>query len=223
MNKTGLRYERKFFITELSFRAVEHVLKMNYFHFTEIYHSRFVNNIYFDTTSLQCFDENILGVSDRFKIRIRWYGDLFSLIEKPILELKIKKGNLGKKHSIPLDQFKLEPGSPIIKQIPKLKEMSKRINFDLSIYKPTLINRYQRKYFLSKDKKYRVTVDNNQSFSIVNRNTPFKKIRDRNSIIVELKYDENNDKSSQKVSNGFPFRLTKSSKYVRGLSLIQSI
>jgi len=220
MNVSALRYERKYFVTDLSVEEVECVLKMNSFYFSEIFNQRFINNIYFDSPSLQCLDDNILGVSNRFKVRVRWYGSLFGIIRKPTLELKIKEGHLGKKHSLALDEFKLEPGSSLKKQIPELKTIYEKINFDLSVYKPSLINRYQRKYFLSKDKKFRVTIDTNQIFSTVNKNTPIKKIKDKDSVILELKYEENNDALSHQVSSGFPFRLTKSSKYVRGLSLL---
>ena len=47
---------------------------------------------------------------------------------------------------------------------------------------------------------------------------PFLKITDNNSIILELKYDANNDYSSDRISNFFPFRMTKISKYVTGLN-----
>jgi hypothetical protein len=37
------------------------------------------------------------------------------------------------------------------------------------------------------------------------------------SVIMELKYDECNDLSAEKITNSFPFRLTKSSKYIMGI------
>ena len=44
-------------------------------------------------------------------------------------------------------------------------------------------------------------------------------IKDPNSVILELKYDNNIDVLGREASNLLPFRLSKSSKYVRGLTL----
>lgn len=41
------------------------------------------------------YQDNLIGISDRMKVRIRWYGALLGLIEEPVLELKIKRGFLG--------------------------------------------------------------------------------------------------------------------------------
>ena len=105
------RYERKFFITELSQYEVECIVKIHPAIFSEIHHKRFVNNIYFDSYNLKNFRENIEGATDRIKIRIRWYGDLFGYIKKPVLEIKIKKEFLNKKISIPIKPFILNNSS----------------------------------------------------------------------------------------------------------------
>ena len=88
---------------------------------------------------------------ERTKIRIRWYGELFGAIKQPILELKIKKGLLGKK-----EQFLLQPINigidfncqDIIHSI-KNSKLPKEIEEGLKSVKPVIINRYVRKYFLS--------------------------------------------------------------------------
>ena len=99
------RYERKFFIAELSKYEVKSIVKMHPVIFSELYHKRFVNNIYFDSFNFKNFLDNIEGVTDRIKIRIRWYGILFGYVENPILEIKIKKGLLGKKISVLLSHL----------------------------------------------------------------------------------------------------------------------
>ena len=42
----------------------------------------------------------------RIKSRIRWYCEIFCVIEKPVLELKIKNSLLGRKESYPVNTFK---------------------------------------------------------------------------------------------------------------------
>ena len=81
INISDYRYERKFFITSLSRFEVESIVKLHPAIFSEIFHERFVNNIYLDSSDLINFYENIEGQSNRIKIRIRWYGELFGYIK----------------------------------------------------------------------------------------------------------------------------------------------
>jgi len=86
------RYERKFFIDNMSKRKVESIIKLNPANFKEIYKERIINNIYLDSLSKNSYTDNIDGNMERTKSRIRWYGSLFGEIANPILEFKIKKG-----------------------------------------------------------------------------------------------------------------------------------
>ena len=166
---SNYRYERKSFITELSIYEVENLVKLHPDIFSEIYYKRVINNIYFDSYNLINFRENVDGVTDRVKIRIRWYGNLFGYIEKPILEIKIKKGLLGKKISVPIKPFSFKNEiniSDILKSIEYLEEF---LLIDLKSIKPSLVNRYARKYYQSSNKKFRITLDNEQSFISINK------------------------------------------------------
>ena len=44
--------------------------------------------------------------------------------------------------------------------------------------------------------------------------------QDNSNVILEIKYDDKYDLEAAKISNNFPFRLTKSSKYSRGIELL---
>ena len=213
------RYERKFFIRQLSKYEVESIINLHPAIFSEIYHQRDVNNIYFDSFSLNNYRENIEGVKDRMKIRIRWYGELFGYIERPILEIKIKRGLLGKKITYSLKPFYLTEKTnttDILKSVTNLKEIL-LIEFEDLI--PSLLNRYSRKYYQSSNKKYRITVDNEQSFYHINKenNTFLNSYFDNASVILELKYDQEHDFGASHITSSFPFRITKSSKYVSGV------
>ena len=96
-NKTtkNFRYERKFIAPALTYSEIKSTIKHHPYMFSEIYHQRHINNIYFDTINLNNLSANVDGFSNRIKIRIRWYGDLFGRIKKPVLELKIKKMNIS--------------------------------------------------------------------------------------------------------------------------------
>ncbi len=210
------RFERKFFITQLSSLDIEYIIKVNPAIFSEIFNKRNVNNIYFDTLNLDNYLENIEGEKNRKKIRIRWYGDLFGYIKYPVLELKVRNGQLGKKLSYPLKSFSLNHDEDFTKLLNK--ECLENPLVDLKSLKPTLLNRYSRKYFLSSDKKFRITLDDKQLFyGLYGQNFLKNKSLDRDSVILELKYGEEEDNNSSKITNSFPFRLTKSSKYVSGI------
>ena len=97
MKNNIFRYERKFFITSVTKDEIEKLIKFHPANFSEVFYERSINNIYFDTPMFKSYFDNIDGNSDRTKVRIRWYGELYDNIKKPTLELKIKNGILGHK------------------------------------------------------------------------------------------------------------------------------
>ena len=220
VNKEDFRYERKFFISDLTKHEIESLIRLHPAMFVEIFYERFVNNIYFDSVNLKNYSDNVDGNFNRIKIRIRWYGELFGSIEKPVLELKIKNGLLGRKVSYPLcpfildNDFNADATSTLINksEIPEIL----KLNLQSSI--PTLLNCYSRKYFQSTDRNYRITIDTNQVFYEIglHNNAFLRRISDNINVILELKYDRHQEDNSNIITNYFPFRVTKSSKYVNG-------
>ena len=87
-------------------REIEALVNLHPAIFSQIYHPRFVNNLYLDSLSLNSYFCHVNGLKDRVKVRIRWYGDLFGPVDEPVLELKIKRGSLGRKESFPLASFR---------------------------------------------------------------------------------------------------------------------
>ena len=107
--KHNYRYERKFTVPDnYKTSRIEATVKKNKYLFREVYHQRQVNNIYFDSAGYNDYFDNVLGVSERKKIRIRWYGETFGVIKNPVLEIKIKKGLVGDKWSYQLTPFTLD-------------------------------------------------------------------------------------------------------------------
>ncbi len=219
------RYERKFFLQNFSPGRAETIIRHNPARFTEIYHQRFINNIYLDTPKLTFFFDNVVGKSTRKKIRIRWYGDLFGRIEKPVLEFKLKSGATGTKLSFPLTGFTLDKSfnQRTLKTVYDNSELPEWVKEELHTVEPTLINRYSRRYFQSFDKLFRSTIDHQLKYVHVDRtfNSFLRMERDRNSVIVELKYSYEDDKKANLITNSFPFRMTKSSKYVNGIEVFR--
>ena len=65
------RYEHKFLVSHLNRNEIENIIKFHPAIFHGIYFTRNVNNIYFDTVDFSSFIDNIEGVRDRKKVRIR--------------------------------------------------------------------------------------------------------------------------------------------------------
>ena len=215
------RYERKFVVSELTKQEIEFIIKLHPAMFSEIYQQRFVNNIYFDTFKMNNYFDNIDGSKSRMKIRIRWYGDLFGTIEKPVLEFKIKDGLLGGKVSFPLIPFLVDARfqRETIANIVKSSDIPGNIKLEVLSLEPSLLNRYCRKYYQSADSSYRITIDSEMVFYQVNAhyNSFLHKSVDEVHTVLELKYNHDKDDDAERISNYFPFRMTKNSKYVHGL------
>lgn len=217
------RYERKFFIQNIDSRAVEKVLLSHPAFFKEIHHERYINNIYFDFVNFNNFMDNIDGNTDRLKYRVRWYGQLFVEIEKPVLELKIKKGLVGTKRNYVLNSFELKKGitSGQIKNVLHESDIDPKVKFAINEQIPVLLNRYKRRYFESNDKKFRITIDSEQSFYKISKfqNNFIQCYKDNNNVILELKYNHADEIEAKNIVQHIPFQLTKSSKYSRGVQL----
>ena len=189
--------------------------------FSEIFSKRFVNNIYFDSIDLKNYHDNVDGSTYRKKVRIRWYGDLFGTIEKPVLEIKTKNGLLGKKESFALAQFKLDEAFSFdnIKDDIDKADIPEIVSLELRSLEPVVVNRYCRKYFMCANTDYRITVDSGLLFyAVSSKNNSFLHRALNDEIILEVKYDEDKDDIVTNITSHFPFRLSKSSKYVTGIN-----
>lgn len=215
------RYERKFTIANSSKAQVLHSIKNHPAFFRPIFQPRQINNIYFDDQKLSFFKNNRIGIAKRKKIRIRWYGDLFGKNVNPKLEYKLKDGLLGDKWIFDLPNFIIESGftSDSLSDIFANAILPPSIVEDLHPLRPTLLNTYYRSYFLSADGKFRITLDESMSYYRFDYpRAHFMAVhRTPNDFIVELKYLPTEDKIANKISEKFPFRMDKSSKYVNGI------
>lgn len=215
------RKERKFVVTALNIDQLESIVKSHPALFSRAYPPRFVNNIYFDSPKYQNYGANVVGSANRTKIRIRWYGDQFGYIAKPILEMKIKKGLAGTKKHVALQPFNLKEGlsHKTIRKLIDQSDVTAEIREMLEYLSPTLLNRYFRKYYISSDRKYRITLDHKLSYTRIARyqNYFLQRVQDNSRVILELKYGIEDDEDANRISREFPFRMTKNSKYVNGV------
>ena len=213
------RYERKFFLTSLDDQQLEMMIKLHPAVFSEIYYERMVNSVYFDNNFLDFYQDNVQGSQHRLKIRVRWYEDLFKAV-KSNLEFKIKDGLLGDKKIVKVDDFLAKDSLPLISNMIKDdQEFEQLSKLKLQNLKPVILVSYNRRYFQSADKKFRLTIDRDLTFyKVENNKINWQTDLQINATILELKYDQEDDQEADQISSFFPFRMTKSSKYVLGMA-----
>ena len=223
----NLRFERKFIYQNVDLEDVIQRVFANSFCFKEVFVKRKVNNIYFDDNNYSFYKQNVAGVGKREKFRLRWYGDDFNDIKDPTFEIKIKYGEVGDKISHKIEGFRASLNESSKEEICLL--LSKNIKISNNALRskyeqlqPTLYNSYERKYYLSFCEKFRITLDYNQEFFDPN-SVKFllsKQVIDEREIVLELKYNIENDDEARRITQELNSRLTKNSKYVNGVERI---
>jgi hypothetical protein len=219
--ETDYRLERKFFISGVSTKIIENHVRLHNARFSPLYKPRWINNIYFDTCEFDNYFTSYEGIARRAKVRIRWYGELRGEIKQPVLELKIKNNWFVKKLLFPMAPFELNQHLNVddVEEALRKTEMPEALKINIMSLRPTLLNRYKRKYFQSFDKAYRLTLDEEMKFyrTLGRKNNLLFRMFDETNVILELKYHPDDDDMARTITNSFPFRMTKSSKYLDGM------
>ena len=217
----GRRYERKFFLDDIEPARARALVLGHPAMFYEPYPPRFINNIYFDTPWMEHYDDNLSGSAARGKVRLRWYHELVGDITNPILEMKIKRGWVGWKESYPFPDFTFDTtfSAQELQRILSESQLPPQVIERLRGYQVSLVNRYHRDYYATRDGRFRVTLDKDLTYYRTGRlsNPLFAHTMDHGVVVVELKYDAEHEPQAQRVASRFPFRMTRSSKYVRGV------
>lgn len=91
----------------------------------------------------------------------------------------------------------------------------------LPMLRPVLVNSYLRSYYISRDHRFRLTIDREMKFGGMDRRMPFTGSMgiDR-AVVIEVKYDFQHDEDYDRVGQFLPFRAGKNSKYVTGMLLV---
>jgi len=204
-----MRYERKYRIENQHFLQVLQEIMSIQGAFSSAYPDRWVNSIYLDNMDYRALRENLSGVSNRSKYRMRWYGEDYQNISNPILEEKIKANLLGYKNLKKLTSTTLSSSNIRSKlDIDILKDLNQE---------PVVMVRYLRTYLESYDRRVRITIDRELQYRGINNYEidPFPIVDD--AIILEVKYDQNIEEEIDDILQAIKYRLTKNSKFVSGM------
>ncbi|MDX1628236.1 MAG: polyphosphate polymerase domain-containing protein [Fulvivirga sp.] len=214
----NLRYEYKMTAGNLGLQEVTGLLKRHPALFYEKYPPRKVNNIYFDTPAFSSYRDHIAGSAKREKLRIRWYGTPENKIERPVLERKMKFGQVGGKLSETLPSMPLQSTDfwPLPVNILHCVPVDNQAyTYRLKNTDPVVALRYFRHYFLSADARFRVTVDSVfETMSLTPDGFPKQYCHKKAPVIIELKYQPEDMDTASQITNYLPFRLTRFSKYI---------
>jgi hypothetical protein len=214
----NFRYERKMTTESSRLHDVLLLIKSHRALFRKQFPNRVINNIYFDTPSLTSYRDHVSGTARREKKRIRWYGSPEDIISNPVLERKIKIGMVGEKLIEPLTPLKVDLQGPWPIPGEALSEANTylhTVHWRLRALQPVVAIRYERYYFVSSDYKYRLTVDKNlEYFGLSSKGKPQMRSLLPAPLIIELKYDREFANDADTISNEFPFRIDRFSKYI---------
>ncbi|MFK7832218.1 MAG: VTC domain-containing protein [Winogradskyella sp.] len=210
------RFERKIVVDSHSYDDLIYMFKAR--GFSKLFPERNICNLYLDDLNHSAYFDNILGNSKRLKHRIRWYGNLFGTVKKITLEQKIKRGNVGLKKNFKVEkEFDFSP-TLTFSQLTKLVRHvihDLRDNIFVDILYPASINTYTRSYYSDAFNRFRITFDKDIKYYSFQNRIKLEKTDPR--IIIEIKYDNENDLLASQILEFFNFRLSKNSKYVNGV------
>jgi SPX domain protein involved in polyphosphate accumulation len=215
------RQEIKFVARGSELEGICHYLKICDGTFSQHYPDRVVNNVYYDSYDYRAYAENLSGVSERNKLRYRWYGEE-CLPQAGTLELKCKRNHLGWK-------FQHQISAPLSRKNDSWREITRNIRNGVPSHarfmldfspQPVLINRYHRRYFISADGKIRATVDTQQAVYDQRRRSCPNITQPANHpdlLILEYKFSEEDRDLVSRLMGNVPLRRSRHSKYVVGL------
>lgn len=207
-----MRYERKYHIERLGHATLEQLILLHPAAFIEAWPSRRINNVYWDTPNWNSARDNASGISARTKVRVRWHGDDVEMLRQPVMEIKSKLNMQGRKKLIPLRDCTWQ-------ELPALVQEQLEQELPNQALLPSLVNAYQRAYYVSMDGRFRLTVDHGMAYGSW---LPWRfdaPVQDDASLVLELKYEADDDDAADEIARHLPMRVNKHSKYARGVAL----
>ena len=187
----------------------------------KIYDNRSVNSIYFDDVNFSSVRDNLAGLPQRNKFRLRWYGEKKYTL--PAFEVKTKNGRLGCKATYPIQSMEKNFVKLNIDEITSkcMRELErKNIIFNEHLV-PTLQVNYEREYYETHD-GIRITIDQDIQFSDAQLHTM---LDENNSFpypfkVMEIKFKPSMKNPVAKLMQSLHITPKRHSKYLVGLSML---
>ena len=207
------RVEKKFVLGKFKDDFIKKFLSVN--GFIKQYPDREISSVYLDTKNYDFARDNINGISERKKIRFRWYNND---------ETKIFFEEKNKKNFQVYKEIKeIELSSEKKDLVNKLKEFffTKETKNNKFNYKFILKTNYHRSYWISDDKKFRATIDTEINASSLKN---FLKPIYLPDTVLEFKFLPKYEKEFRYFFNSksYQLRSQKYSKYIRSFLALEN-
>ena len=213
------RYEIKFILNETNYSNASFIINAKT-SMKKNFSNRVVNSLYFDDMNFSSIQDNLIGLADRKKMRLRWY-DNNSFDKRAIFEIKKRRGRLGSK-----DTFKIDSLYGSVMDF-KINDVSNLINKDLlkkevvlsEYLQSTLQVSYERQYYRNFE-NIRVTIDRNIGFSypmLQQKMLPNMQLHYPYSIL-EVKFDPKDKLAAFSIIKSLGLTPKRHSKYLAGMA-----
>lgn len=218
------RGEKKFLVRGAAWLHPQTALAAKAPELRTAYPPRQISSLYCDTHDYRSYAHSVGGISERTKLRIRWYGALKHATE-PVLEFKEKRNHRGRKAHHPLAPIDFRSGTwrEIQASIrAQLTEVGAGLRY---LGHPVLINTYRRCYFATPDGQIRVTVDTGLRFYDQRmRSTPNFTFNACSfpGTILECKFTSDAERRAGELLRRLGARWTRLSKYCIGVEALSN-
>ena len=184
---------------------------------------RTVSSVYFDSARYESFRQSSSGTSERMKLRLRWYGDLHHAVS-PTLELKHRLNQVGHKTWHAVDSIDLDDTTwaSVRTMLRARVPGPDRLHIE-AMRCPILVATYRRHYFVTSDRRIRVTVDTNLRFFDQRQRPKPNLVFDSakaDFAVVECKLARSVDENEAHILDPLNLRWTRFSKYCFGLGAL---
>ena len=217
------RYEIKFSLDEQGFTGVKHWMLSNSM-LKKRYPDRYVSSIYLDDSNYSSIKDNLIGLPNRKKYRLRWYGGNKNINGEKYskFEVKIRNGRLGKKIDHPLDLSVKELN---LLSIDRLESMISKsmlgFNYEIERYfRMILAVHYYREYY-EDNNGLRVTIDKKIRFQYLDGSKRYLDdcpSSNYHKYIAEVKFNPELKDYASKLMSNLHVSPVRNSKYLLGLS-----
>jgi SPX domain protein involved in polyphosphate accumulation len=220
-----MRKEKKYTFPLKSLSFIREEVLNSCLIFKKKYSDRYVNSLYLDSPNYDNYHENLAGLSERSKVRIRWYTNNLNLQHPKNLniEIKTRKNQYGGKILKPISLINEPYNYAKLNTFLREKLDPEILPFLDHLAEASLLVRYKREYFEDPYGDIRLTIDSDISYCKPEFENIFRfdksESHKMNYGVLELKYP----KLTQENTVGIDIsNITQGrhSKYVVGMNLI---
>lgn len=207
------RIEKKFIFPNQASDLVKKILLGN--NFKKLYSDRYITSIYIDNLNFDSAKDNINGVNERKKFRVRWYDND---LNKIYFEKK-NKNNFFVWKNIKKLELDINKKNLVKKIYELLSNNNEYIDTNYN-YKMILKINYKRSYFISNQGEFRATIDTEINTSPI---YDFNQVIRLPETILEFKFSKNLESYFRDFFSlrGLNIRNKKYSKYIQSFIALE--